>query len=316
MIRYKSFADSGLIPPTDEVAGSQFYVSSVYGADTSNRGNKEQPFKSLDYAIGRCGTSLGDVIYVMPGHTESLASPGHALPVINFDVPGVTVIGLGSGTDIPTFTLTGVSTNDINIDAKNIKIKNLKFATVPNSLNAFFDVNESDFTIEDCILDGTGSAESSSSGALCFFDIATTKDNFKFKNCQFINSTDSSGSDGNAGTGCFYFVDSENIFVEDCFFNGFFETAIFHNKTTAAKNVWVKNCYGTQLLSGAEIHAQVANMTGGDLGSTFIIYNATDAAITGTWGVLSERFFFSLTSGVGNDGGGGSLAVAAVSAAA
>jgi hypothetical protein len=304
MIRYKSFADTGLIPPTG-APRNQVYVDSNYGSN-SNFGSKEHPYAGLDYAVGMCSVS-GDTIYLMPGHSETIT----AGTVIDIDVGGLNIVGLGNGSDIPTINY-GTGTT-VDIDAANISIKNVKFVSSVNAQVAFLDVNHGGFTMEDCILQSTAAT----SGAICFIDLATTKDNFTFKNCQFINDiADPVAVDGGVNTGCFYFVDSENIFVENCFFNGYFETAIFHNKTTAAKNVWTKNCYGTQSLSAAEVYTQVANMTGGDLGSTFIVAAAADAAITNTWGTLSETFFFSLNSGVGNDGGGGNLAVAAVSAAA
>jgi len=303
MIRYKSFNDSGLVAPSS-APRNQFYVDYNYGSD-QNPGTKQLPFKTTDYAVGRCSVS-GDTIYLMPGHNETIT----AATVIDVDVAGITIEGLGNGTDMPTITYGSGTT--VDIDASNIKIKNVKFSSPITGQETLLDVNYGDFTAEDCIFECT----SATSGPKSFIDLATTKDNFKFKGCKFTSLADPVGVDGGVNTGCFYFVDSENIFVEDCYFSGYFETAIFHNKTTAAKNVWVKNCYGTQLLSGGEVYTQVAEMTGGDINSTFVITGSADIAIANTWGVLSEHFFISLTSGVGNDGAGGSLCVAAVSAAA
>jgi hypothetical protein len=297
MIRYKSFADTGLIPPTG-APRNQVYVDSNYGSN-SNFGSKEHPYAGLDYAVGMCSVS-GDTIYLMPGHSETIT----AGTVIDIDVGGLNIVGLGNGSDIPTINY-GTGTT-VDIDAANISIKNVKFVSSVNAQVAFLDVNHGGFTMEDCILQSTAAT----SGAICFIDLATTKDNFTFKNCQFINDiADPVSVDGGVNTGCFYFVDSENIFVENCFFNGYFETAIFHNKTTAAKNVWTKNCYGIQILTGAEVYTQVANMSGGDINSLFIVRGSADVLEASTWGALSANFFLSLTSGVGNDGSGGQVAV-------
>jgi hypothetical protein len=146
-------------------------------------------------------------------------------------------------------------------------------------------------------------------------NIATTKDNFVFKGCKFYQPTDPEGTDAAVNTGCFYFVDSEELFFEDCYFYGQFETSIFHNKTTAAKNVWVRNCFGTQLLAGGEVFTQVANMQGGVQNSIFIIPGADDVTEAKTWGTLSAKFFVDVNSCIGNDGDGGQLAVAGASAA-
>jgi hypothetical protein len=52
-------------------------------------------------------------------------------------------------------------------------------------------------------------------------------------------------------------------------------------------------------------------MSGGDVGSMFIVRGATDAIEGTTWGTLAANFFISLTSCVGNDGSGGQAAVSA-----
>jgi hypothetical protein len=301
MIKFTSFNDKGLVAPVDNIGGSQFYVCSLNGSN-QNRGTKDQPFATVDYAVGKCGTSLNDFIGVLPGHVETIDTSTDLV----FDVAGITVQGFGNGTDMPTFTFSGgVSTDDINVDAKNITLKNLKFVSEIADLNVMFDVNEEYFSMEDCIL----SSGASVSGVINFVNLATTKDNFKFKNTQFINPVDPEGTDAAANTGALYFVDSENIFVENCFFNGYFETSLFHNKTTAAKNVWTKVCSGIQLLSGAEIFTQVATMSGGDMGSMFIVRGASGVTEGETWGTLSANFFVSLTSCVGNDGSGGQVGV-------
>lgn len=306
MIRYKSFTDNGMVAPTNKVAGDQFYVNNTTGSD-SNPGTKKQPFKTGDYAVGRCTANHGDTIYLMPGHSEALTASN----TLALDVSGISIIGMGTGSSMPLFTLGGVSTDDINIDADNLYIQNVRFRTSVNAHNVMLDVNYGDITAEDCIFESTATG----TGCVNFINLATTYDNFTFRHCKFYNPTDPAGTDGGANTGAFYFVDSENILVDDCEFYGYFETALLHNKTTAAKNVWTRNCHGSQMLSGAEVFTQVANMSGGDSGSTFIVEGATDATEALTWGILSTKFFISLTSGVGNDGAGGQLAIAATSAA-
>ena len=39
-----------------------------------NPGTYVRPFSTVDYATGRCTASRGDIIMVMPGHAESIAS--------------------------------------------------------------------------------------------------------------------------------------------------------------------------------------------------------------------------------------------------
>lgn len=92
------------------------------GADAAGYGRSPaSPFLTLDYAIGKCTASNGDVIYVMPGHAESIVGAS----TLTLDVAGVKIIGLGSGLSIPTFTYTTAETATFNITAANCHVENL-----------------------------------------------------------------------------------------------------------------------------------------------------------------------------------------------
>ena len=92
------------------------------GADAAGYGRSPaSPFLTLDYAIGKCTASNGDVIYVMPGHAESIIGAS----TLTLDVAGVKIIGLGSGLSIPTFTYTTAETATFNITAANCHVENL-----------------------------------------------------------------------------------------------------------------------------------------------------------------------------------------------
>lgn len=103
--------------------GSRFFVDSTTGTDSAGYGKSpDSPVATLDYAIGLCTASKGDVIYIMPGHTEtwSAASP------CTLDVANVKVIGLGTGTKRPTFTYTHVDAT-LSITAASCWVENCWF---------------------------------------------------------------------------------------------------------------------------------------------------------------------------------------------
>ena len=79
--------------------GNVFYVSSVTGSDGNTGKDSNFPFATVDFAIGACTANNGDVIIIMPGHTETVTATSIAL-----DVAGVSIVGLGSGLKRPTFT--------------------------------------------------------------------------------------------------------------------------------------------------------------------------------------------------------------------
>lgn len=66
-------------------------------------------------AVAACTASRGDVIFVLPGHTEDVTSNTD----LNVNVAGVSVIGLGTGNLRPTFTLKTATSALITISAAN-----------------------------------------------------------------------------------------------------------------------------------------------------------------------------------------------------
>ena len=276
--------------------GNVFFVMTG-GSDTTGQGqHPHAPFATVDFAIGQCTANQGDVIYVMPGYTETITNSSRW----TVDVAGISIIGLGHGTTKPTITLATDTSADILVSAANVVIKNFPFVTTIDSLVNFWDLNAANFLGEDCDFVGDSSAQ-----ALGFINIATTIDDFVFRRCKFQQDTDPDGTDGAVDTGVFFIIDSENIKIEDCEFNGNFETAIFHNRTTACKNLFVKNCHGMNLLSGSETFQLVAGATGAQLGGGFLTpaeAAVTEATLVGTVG----NGFFVLPPGTyGNDGGAG-----------
>lgn len=102
--------------------GNVWYVDSGAGTDSAAYGkNPDTPFATIDYAIGKCTASNGDIIFVMPGHAESIT----AATSLVLDVAGVKIIGLGSGLTIPTLTFTTAATATISITAANCHVENL-----------------------------------------------------------------------------------------------------------------------------------------------------------------------------------------------
>src|SRR3990167_6436912 len=95
-------------PPMAELnsstTGAVFYVGSlavpggVVGVNSPEIGGRpQQPFATIDYAVGQCTANRGDVIYVLPGHSETIVSATSLV----VDVAGVQIIGLGRGVNRP-----------------------------------------------------------------------------------------------------------------------------------------------------------------------------------------------------------------------
>lgn len=118
------------IPLTQAHPGQVFWVSNAtptlpgqVGGSDGNPGTFNAPFSTLDYAIGRCTAGRGDIIFIKPGHAETITSA----TTIVADVAGVAIIGLGVGSARPTFTYTTANTATIPVSAANISIINCLF---------------------------------------------------------------------------------------------------------------------------------------------------------------------------------------------
>jgi len=127
--------------------GNIFFVDSGTGTNGAGYGrNPDAPTATIDYAVGLCTANNGDIIYVMPGHAEVVS----AAAGLDLDVAGISVIGIGSGTDQPTVTLDTATTADVDVDAANITVENIHFRANFADVAAAIDVNSTDFTLRNC----------------------------------------------------------------------------------------------------------------------------------------------------------------------
>lgn len=109
----------GVVPPP----GNLYFVDSGHdnAADTADSGiSWDQPFATLDYAVGRCTANQGDVILLAPGHNEDLTGTN----TIAVDVAGINIVGLGDGSLKPRFDYNH-ATSVILVSAANVTIKNI-----------------------------------------------------------------------------------------------------------------------------------------------------------------------------------------------
>ena len=149
---------SGGVFTIDDLAehpGDIYFVDSGHAAasDTAGFGkNPDAPFATLDYAVGQCTASQGDVIYAMPGHAETVSEAGG----LDLDVIGITILGLGNGALQPTVTLDTIISADVDADAANITVENIHFIAGFADITAAIDINCDDFTLRHCRLTGDG----------------------------------------------------------------------------------------------------------------------------------------------------------------
>ncbi len=108
-----------------------------------NRGTFNDPFATLDYAVNTaCTPGRGDIVFVLPNHAETISSATATL----LRASGVAVIGLGGGSNRPTFTLDTATTATIPVAGANMSIQNCLFLANFLSIASTFTANIASFT--------------------------------------------------------------------------------------------------------------------------------------------------------------------------
>ena len=142
------------VPITQSHPGQVYWVSNAtptlpgqVGGSDGNPGTFNAPFGTLEYAVSRCTANRGDIIFIKPGHAETISSA----TALSFDVAGIAIVGLGTGTKRPTFTFDTAATTTIAVAADNVSILNCRFIGNYLSITAAFTVGAAAyFTIDNC----------------------------------------------------------------------------------------------------------------------------------------------------------------------
>lgn len=103
--------------------GNTWFVSSTTGSNGNSGKKPSQAFATLANAITNATASNDDLIILMSGHAETISSS----TALTLSKAGVTIVGLGSGSRRPTFTLSTATTARINVTASNVVIRNCLF---------------------------------------------------------------------------------------------------------------------------------------------------------------------------------------------
>ena len=109
-----------------------------------------QLHQDLNSAIGACVANRGDLIVVAPGHYEDIGDTSSS-GEIDLDVAGITVVGLGRGTDTPRFDFNHADA-DFIIGAANVTVENIRFEATVTGVKIGISVEAAgtNFVIRNC----------------------------------------------------------------------------------------------------------------------------------------------------------------------
>lgn len=136
------------MPTMTSFAGNILFVSSLIGADSGgNDGSLRKPFATLAYALTRVTANNDDVVFLMPGHAETIISA----TTLTLNVAGVSIIGMGTGAKRPIVTYTTANTATISVTANNVTVQNVLFVGNFLSIASAFTINAgADFWCDNC----------------------------------------------------------------------------------------------------------------------------------------------------------------------
>lgn len=161
------------IPITISNPGKTFWVYSGtvsppggIGSSDSNPGSFTKPWATLAGGLANSAVvaSRGDVIMVKPGHTETISTATY----LNLSKAGVAIVGLGSGSLRPTFTLDTANTATTTISAASVSIQNCVFVANFLAIAAMFTLTTAKgFVLSNCEIRDT-------SASLNFINVIST----------------------------------------------------------------------------------------------------------------------------------------------
>jgi len=245
---------------------TEFYVGpNATGAGDDGRSgrSKETSLATLEAAIALATASKNDVIYLLPGHAETVATAG----AISLDKIGLRVIGLGTGALRPTFTFSDTAAT-ITMTAASCVLENVILKPSVDSVVSPLVISGADCKVDIEVQDASSTVE-------CVAGVLTTAGadrlDLKVKYRGFI-----------AGNACvnairLVGVDTARIYVD---FYGVASTSVvefhttachdididgkfYNNGTSLTKNVVDTVTGSTWSVSGWDGNSN-ANFTGGD----------------------------------------------------
>jgi len=213
----------------DDVPGDVWFVDAAAtgaGATTSYGRTPDAPFSTLAYAFSSDLVGSGDVVYVMPGHTETIDAAGD----ITMDIAGVRVVGLGRGSSRPTFTFATATTATWLITAADVSVENV-LITVTGAIDV---ANAITVTAADVSLIDVEFRDSAATSQFDDFLIIGTGGT----RCRVVRPIIRSNAGGDAGeAGILISAAVDGVEIDDALIDGLFATGCIESSAAATNTV-------------------------------------------------------------------------------
>jgi hypothetical protein len=208
-----------------EHPGDIWFVDSGTGVDGAGYGqNPDAPCKTWNYAYDLATAAQGDVIYLMPGHTEVIINA----TTIVLDKAGITTIGLGRGGNRPMIDFNNAVASII-LSGANQRLSNIIFRSTITGVTLGLSMAAHDLEVDNCFWtwETTGD-EFITSVKLEAFDRGVVRD------CVF--DTEEASAQAVAGIAL---VDANDVTLERNILRGFWSGGAILGLTTLSARVLV-----------------------------------------------------------------------------
>ncbi len=227
-------------------------------------------FSTIALANAQCTAGRGDVIYVLPNHTEAISST----TALNLSVAGVSVIGLGNGNNRPTLTVDTATTSLITFSAANVLFQNIIIdGTGFDAVAKVISITAAGVTIQGCKIILAGATNQATLGILT----TAAANDLTIKDNLFYGTSDA------GTTSAVRLVGGTNILIENNTFIGGYSSGVgaIENITTDCVNLVVKgNAINNLTASNTKAMTFTASSTGQILNNRMQILSGS-APITG-----------------------------------
>lgn len=208
--------------------GNIYFVDSNNGASTNSGLTSDQPLDTTANAISLVTANAGDFIILMPNHAETCAAE------TNLSKAGMTILGLGNGTNRPTITSTATASS-WTFTADNITISNIVFQNNIDNQVEVIDIADAEYaTVDNCEF-----LEGSAKQYLIGISITNAgADHVTITNCKLF--APSAGPSAGISIG----VAASYIEIGNCWIEGDYSDACIQNPTgNVATNLNIHDCF-------------------------------------------------------------------------
>ena len=156
--------------------GTYFFVSSVAGSSSNTGVDMNFPYSTVAAAI--TASTTGDVIVMLPGHTETISTAGGWTPKA-----GTSIVGLGFGSNRPKITFSAAAAT-ILVSAASVYFNNFVVTSGITELVTIFSVSG-----VECIINAVDYMETTAVSCITFMTTTAAAKRWEVINCRHNSTT-------------------------------------------------------------------------------------------------------------------------------